>query len=227
MPKWLKIVLIILLVLIFLAAGLAGGYLYRGCEAKKTTGSIKISSIPVGAKIFLDNKDTRKTTPATLKDIKPGKHAVRLTKKGYVDWKTTVKVVAGKEALVEAILVRAAAEKEKEEEEAPPAADTTPPPTPTQLSPPDGKAYSDTPEAVQTTLQWSEVADPSGVTYSVDLEYFQFTEWHSWQTITGLSSPSYTWTLKYETQRWRVWAVDGAGNASEKSSWWVVHIYPD
>lgn len=224
MPKWLMIALIVLLLLVFAIAGVVGGYLYRGCQAE--TESIKISSTPIGAKIFLDNKDTGKSTLATLKNIKPGRHTIKLTKSGFVDWKTTVKVVAGQEAVVEAILVKAAAE-EKKEEEAPPAADTTPPPMPAQLSPPDGKAYSDTPEAVQATLQWSEVADPSGVTYSVELAYFQFTQWHPWQTITGLTSPSYTWTLKYETQRWRVWAVDSAGNASEKTGWWVLHIYPD
>ncbi len=236
MPRWLRITLVLLSILLFGIAGLIAGYFYRDYQFKKTTlsGEIKISSTPTGAKIFLDGKNVGKLTPATLKKIKPGKHTIKLAKQGFLEWEAMIEVLGGEKNLVEAKLVKKAAlegklegGREREKKKAPLPPDNTPPPTPTQLSPPNGQAYPDSPEEIQTTLQWTEVTDPSGVTYSVELEYFQFTQWHPWRTITGLTSPSYTWTLKYETQRWRVWAIDGAGNQSEKSPWWKAHIFPD
>ncbi len=58
------------------------------------TGSISVSSNPVGANIFVDGK-TQGITPATLGGILPGAHTIKLTLSGYYDWLGTVTVTAG------------------------------------------------------------------------------------------------------------------------------------
>jgi hypothetical protein len=218
------------LVVLFGVAGFMGGYFFRNYWPEKgALGRIKIRSTPSGATIFLDGRNVGKSTPATLKNIKPGKHKVKLAKEGFVEWKAAVSVVRGKEALVEAILVKAVAEEEREEEVTTPEEDTTSPPTPTQLSPPDGQVFRRDGAIMvpPATLEWSEVTDPSGVTYSVEVEFFMFTQWNPMLKVEGLNSMSLVIALKTESQRWRVWAVDGAGNQSEKSPWWSMRIYPD
>ena len=67
-------------------------------------GSIKVSSTPTGAKVYLDGTYTGKTTNCTLYNIEPGSHTIKLTKEGYKDYETTVTVEAGKEAEVNATL---------------------------------------------------------------------------------------------------------------------------
>lgn len=61
-------------------------------------GSIKITSEPSGAIIWLDGKNTGKKTPEILENITPGKHAVRLSLDGYMEYKGNVTVPSGKSA---------------------------------------------------------------------------------------------------------------------------------
>lgn len=63
-------------------------------------GSIKITSEPTGAAIWLDGKNTRRSTPDILTDISPGKHTVRLVLDGYTDYKGSVTVDSGQRASV-------------------------------------------------------------------------------------------------------------------------------
>jgi hypothetical protein len=70
------------------------------------TGSISITSSPVGASISLDGVDKQVKTPATLTQITPGTHTIKLTKLGYKPYTTQVIVVAGKTATVTATLNR-------------------------------------------------------------------------------------------------------------------------
>lgn len=58
-------------------------------------GSIKITSEPVGAAIWLDGKKTKEKTPSVLKDIAPGKHSIRLVLDGYKEYKCNVTVPSG------------------------------------------------------------------------------------------------------------------------------------
>ena len=69
-----------------------------------TTGSLQINSQPSGATIFLDGSDTGRTTNATLTDLSPGSHAIRLTKEGYEEYEETASVVAGQTTTVNAPL---------------------------------------------------------------------------------------------------------------------------
>jgi hypothetical protein len=100
-----------------------------------------------------------------------------------------------------------------------PDVDHTPPATPLQIAPPDGTVTS----ASSITLQWSAVKDYSGVTYYVEIEVGFMTGsaivYTHFATVEDLPSNTYEHTLSSLRERWRVWAVDGAGNASPKSPW--------
>ena len=58
-------------------------------------GSLYAASMPLSAEIFIDNIDQKITTPATITNLTPGSHTVKLTSPGYQDWTGTVTIVAG------------------------------------------------------------------------------------------------------------------------------------
>ena len=74
-------------------------------EEATDVGSISFISVPSGAGIFLDNKDTGKNTPATVSGVMAGLHAYVLKLSGYNDAAGTVMVEAGRTAQVSANLV--------------------------------------------------------------------------------------------------------------------------
>ncbi len=53
--------------------------------SKIITGNILIDSNPAGAQIYLDNKNTNKSTPDTLENLTAGEHNIILKKNNYVD----------------------------------------------------------------------------------------------------------------------------------------------
>lgn len=58
---------------------------------KAPTSTIAISSTPPGATVFLDDAETKHTTPATIPDVAPGKkHVVGLHLKNHRFWTTTI-----------------------------------------------------------------------------------------------------------------------------------------
>ncbi len=59
------------------------------------TGNIAVTSAPDGAWIFLDGTETGEVTNATLTNVPPGEHTVRLELEGYLDAEETVTVTAG------------------------------------------------------------------------------------------------------------------------------------
>lgn len=69
----------------------------------KASGTIKISSDPTGAKIYLDGAYTD-TTPGTIADLKPGSYKIKVTKDGYREYTANVRVTEGQEAEVSAEL---------------------------------------------------------------------------------------------------------------------------
>lgn len=99
--------------------------------------------------------------------------------------------------------------------------DTTPPPAPLLLKPVDGVSLSCT---ASTTLLWEAVSDPSGINqYQVDIQR------HSgdlnWQSLSGspfggLAATQYSVSVECGwAYRWRVRAVDWAGNFGSWSEW--------
>lgn len=97
-----------------------------------------------------------------------------------------------------------------------PPPDETPPPTPAQSSPPDGYTSSD----ATVTLIWTQVDDPSGVTYRVEFEWLSpESRWVPMKAVEGLTDNSLVHVMGVIRERWRVVAVDGAGNESTPSPW--------
>lgn len=66
----------------------------------ESPGSIKVSSEPAGATIWLDGKDMKKQTPDILEDIAPGKHSYKLVLEGYTDDNGSITVSSGRRANV-------------------------------------------------------------------------------------------------------------------------------
>ena len=88
------------------------------------------------------------------------------------------------------------------------------------MSPPDGSVLRNP----LIMLVWSRVEDPSGITYAVEIEYFAGggEGYQPLQAVDGLPKPYYEHTVGDVRERWRVWAVDGAGNVSAKTPWWTM-----
>ena len=61
-------------------------------------GSLSFYSTPPNAEIFIDGTDMKATTPATITNLSPGEHDVRLTLTGYQDWTGKVTITAGQTA---------------------------------------------------------------------------------------------------------------------------------
>ena len=76
--------------------------------AEQRSASLSVSSIPSGARIQFDGKDTGKTTPAALSDIAVGPHSVALQLDGYTPAEQAVRVP--EDALVTVSLVAAPSE---------------------------------------------------------------------------------------------------------------------
>jgi hypothetical protein len=105
-----------------------------------------------------------------------------------------------------------------------PAADTTPPPIPAQVSPANGTEFTHFPRAV--TLVWNPVTDPTApVTYRVEAQFCQSanpsncTTGATWcpGALTEISC-SFNF-VGGQPGRWRVKAVDAAGNESAFSAY--------
>ncbi len=97
-----------------------------------------------------------------------------------------------------------------------PPSGSTPPPTPSLVSPTDETRTEDN----TPTFDWSDVTDPGGVTYTLEII--------DTLTKTGLTASTYTLTsdeaLAAGTYSWRVRAIDGAGNVGEWSSTWSLIV---
>ncbi len=98
--------------------------------------------------------------------------------------------------------------------------DTTPPSKPKQLAPANGAVLTGS----RVYLRWSKSKDDSGsVTYSFQIQdRLPSGTFSRTQIIKGLKTRSYSARVLQIRRRWRVWAVDEAGNRSKISPW---HTY--
>jgi len=71
------------------------------------TGSIRVTSTPTGARVFLDGTDKGMNTDCTLTNVSAGSHSLKLTMAGYADYLTTTSVTAGQTATVNATMTQA------------------------------------------------------------------------------------------------------------------------
>jgi len=102
----------------------------------------------------------------------------------------------------------------------PPPRDSTPPPTPSLFSPTNGTITNDNIK----TFKWSAVSDPSGVTYTLQVDNdsdFTSPEINPSDLTDNAYTPPY---LAEENYSWRVRAVDGAGNLGDWSTVWTLLI---
>ncbi len=88
--KYLLLFILIIAVLL-LASGC--GYYY---PAVYTFGSIEITTIPTGAKIFLDSMDTGYFTPSILPYVSAGSHVLTLAHADYLSYSSTINVIANR-----------------------------------------------------------------------------------------------------------------------------------
>jgi heat shock protein HslJ len=100
-----------------------------------------------------------------------------------------------------------------------PVADDTAPATPKLLSPSDGVVVSDA--GVQVTLKWSEVTDPSGVRYRVQVQQWigGGADWQTTKLVKGIKHTHYALSVSAVRLRWRIIAVDLVGNVGTPSKW--------
>jgi len=73
---------------------------------------VEVRSDPSGARVYVNGKDTSKSTPTTL-ELDPGAYEIVLKLEGYEDWGTSIMLQAGTNPPIEAKLTK----KEEEEEE--------------------------------------------------------------------------------------------------------------
>lgn len=67
-------------------------------------GSIKVTSSPAGAAIWIDGKDSKFVTPDIIEGVSPGNHNLQLRKDGYMDYTETVLVTGGGRSVVNSTL---------------------------------------------------------------------------------------------------------------------------
>ena len=69
-----------------------------------SAGSMVITSDPVGASIFVDDVNTGKVTPSTIKPLSTGEHAVKLTLSEYIDSTFTIQVNQSQELNIDVFM---------------------------------------------------------------------------------------------------------------------------
>jgi hypothetical protein len=98
-----------------------------------------------------------------------------------------------------------------------------PPPTPNTITPGESQQRFGIFGAQPVTFTWTDVFDPSGVTYILEIDNnLSFFPLEPGMRKTGLTKPTCTTKLGPGTYYWRVKAVDGAGNESD----WALSPYP-
>jgi len=95
---------------VFILIVVSGALFLSACNSSPTTppvtttGSIRITSVPTGARVFLDNVDKGVTTDCTLTKVATGNRAIKLVMAGYTDYVGSATVTAGQTAAVNATL---------------------------------------------------------------------------------------------------------------------------
>jgi hypothetical protein len=73
------------------------GYIYNPVQPGFVrTGIVDIVTVPSGAEVYLEGSRFVRTTPTLLGELLPGEYTITLRKKGYLPWRQTVLVTAGK-----------------------------------------------------------------------------------------------------------------------------------
>ncbi len=88
-------------------AAVAGGAAYllfrKGGILNKGTATLRISSNPSGAEVFLDGS-SRCTTPCTIENVEPGKHSLKIVKELFGEWEKEMEIKGYQDYEIEAKL---------------------------------------------------------------------------------------------------------------------------
>ena len=66
---------------------------------------VQVNSVPEGALVYYDIKNTGRLTPTTITNVTPVQHTVKLTKDGYQDYVITFLIKSGQTYTINATLV--------------------------------------------------------------------------------------------------------------------------
>lgn len=58
-------------------------------------GALSVTSVPSGASLFIDGKDSKERTNITIGELEPGNHAIDLKMDGFSDFHTSVQIASG------------------------------------------------------------------------------------------------------------------------------------
>lgn len=67
---------------------------------------VQLNSVPAGALIYYDTENTGRYTPATITNVTPVTHTIKLTLPGYRDYVTTFTISRGQTFTINAVLVK-------------------------------------------------------------------------------------------------------------------------
>jgi hypothetical protein len=83
------------------------GFRFRPYSKKEivNTGLVYLSSMPIGAKVFIDENTYPHKTPTAIPGLLPGSYHIRLTLNGYKPWNNTITVKARKATVFARILL--------------------------------------------------------------------------------------------------------------------------
>jgi len=73
----------------------SGSKSFISVQLAQLTATVSVTSDPSGAAIWMDGKDTGRTTPAQISVDKPGNHSFAFKKQGYLDETTTANLQVG------------------------------------------------------------------------------------------------------------------------------------
>jgi hypothetical protein len=66
---------------------------------------VQVNSVPEGALVYYDIRNTGRLTPTTITNVTPIQHTIKLTKDGYQDFVTTFTIQSGQTYTINATLV--------------------------------------------------------------------------------------------------------------------------
>lgn len=74
-------------------------------EGLVKTGLIHLETLPEGASISIANKQIQEKTPATIRNLLPGKYEISITREGYLPWSQRIFVEPGRAVAFDKILL--------------------------------------------------------------------------------------------------------------------------
>jgi len=178
----------------------------KATELPVGTGTLKIESVPGGAKVYIDGVDKGETPSSgylTISNLAAGDHNLKVTKLGYKDWIGVVTIPSGS-TKYEAVILESI---------------TTKPLPPTPLSPGSSSAPGPTISILTPTLQWQTVSNADYYALAISVYPYGSTNViYNPQQIYGSSITVPSGVLESgKKYRWNMQSYNSAGWSEEVS----------